>query len=231
MQFKLDNELDLVYAAVFQKVIKLSYLDGFLADMQLAFKEKFGSIPSAERLGEEYDFDREYRRVLSAAEEASAKQVKAPKAMRSYNESQKSKKTVASMMQDDKKPAEKRVNIQESPPPSKSPTSSSPRSKEDIIAENRRKMREKLGTTKKTSPVDTKPSKPSASEKAGKKPRVWDLGGSSKDAVLLDRSKDAPEDVQYQNINSEVSRGASEGAFVTNSYLFTGSSWWGPCRA
>ncbi|EDV46094.1 signal recognition particle receptor subunit alpha homolog [Drosophila erecta] len=200
VQFKLDNELDLVYAAIFQKVIKLNYLDGFLADMQVAFKEKYGDI----RLGDDYDFDREYQRVLGAAEEASAKQVKAPKTMRSYNESQKSKKTVASMIQDDKKPVEKRVNIQESPPPSKSqPSSPTTRSMDDIIKENRRKLREKLTPTKKTSPSDSKPSKP-ASEKAGKKPRVWDLGGNSKDAVILDRSKDTPEDVQYQNINSEL---------------------------
>ncbi|XP_017045693.1 signal recognition particle receptor subunit alpha homolog [Drosophila ficusphila] len=205
VQFKLDNELDLVYAAIFQKVIKLNYLDSFLADMQLAFKEKYGDIPATERLGGDYDFDREYRRVLSAAEEASAKQVKAPKAMRSYNESQKSKKTVASMIQDDKKPVEKRVNIQESPPPSKAQqTPSPPASMDDIIRENRRKLREKLTPTKKTSPGDSKPSKSTASEKAGKKPRVWDLGGNSKDAVMLDRSKDAPEDVQYQNINSEL---------------------------
>nr|XP_016923237.1 signal recognition particle receptor subunit alpha homolog [Drosophila suzukii] len=207
VQFKLDNELDLVYAAIFQKVIKLNYLDGFLADMQAAFKDKFGGIPSSERLGNEYDFDREYRRMLSAAEEASAKQVKAPKAMRSYNESQKSKKTVASMIQDDKKPVEKRVNIQESPPPSKSQPSSPPEngaSMDDIIRENRRKLREKLTPTKKTSPGDPRPSKSTASEKAGKKPRVWDLGGNSKDAVMLDRSKDTPEDVQYQNINSEL---------------------------
>ncbi|XP_017125584.1 signal recognition particle receptor subunit alpha homolog [Drosophila elegans] len=205
VQFKLDNELDLVYAAIFQKVIKLTYLDGFLSDMQVAFKDKFGGIPAAERLAGDYDFDREYRRVLSAAEEASAKQVKAPKAMRSYNESQKSKKTVASMIQDDKKPSEKRVNIQESAqPPSKQQSSPPPASMDDIIRENRRKLREKLTPTKKTSPGDPKPSKSSASEKAGKKPRVWDLGGNSKDAVMLDRSKDAPEDVQYQNINSEL---------------------------
>ncbi|KAH8318381.1 hypothetical protein KR074_000475 [Drosophila pseudoananassae] len=204
VQFKLDNELDLVYAAVFQKVIKLTYLDSFLAEMQLAFREKFGGIPTAGRLSESYDFDREFKRVLSAAEEASAKQVKAPKAMRSYNESQKSKKTVASMIQDDsKKPVtEKRVNIQETQPQQQAPLS--PRSKEEIIAENRRKLREKLTPTKKTSPGDTKASKPSASEKAGKKPRVWDLGGNSKDAVLLDRSKDTPEDVQYQSINSDL---------------------------
>ncbi|XP_001355500.2 signal recognition particle receptor subunit alpha homolog [Drosophila pseudoobscura] len=203
VQFKLDNELDLVYAAVFQKVIKLNYLDAFLADMQFAFKEKFGSIPALERLGSEYDFDGEFRSVLSAAEEASSKQVKAPKAMRSYNESQKSKKTVASMIQDDKKPVEKRVNIQESPTQPKSQPSSPPLTKQDIIQENRRKLREKLTPTKKA--ADTKSAaKQGASEKAGKKPRVWDLGGNSKDAVLLDRSKDSPEDVQYQSISNEL---------------------------
>ncbi|XP_068141074.1 LOW QUALITY PROTEIN: signal recognition particle receptor subunit alpha homolog [Drosophila tropicalis] len=205
VQFKLDNELDLVYAAVFQKVIKLNYLDGFLSDMQLAFKEKFGDISAGERLGNDYDFEQEFRRVLSSAEQASAKVLKAPKAMRSYNESQKSKKTVASMIENpDKDKAkkdsvEKRVNIQESPEPS-----SPPRSKEDIIQENRRKMREKLTPTKKSttsptpSPVESRP------EKAGKKPRVWDLGGSNRDAVLLDRSKDTPEDVQYQTINNDL---------------------------
>ncbi|EDW37647.1 GL27063 [Drosophila persimilis] len=203
VQFKLDNELDLVYAAVFQKVIKLNYLDAFLADMQFAFKEKFGSIPALERLGSEYDFDGEFRSVLSAAEEASSKQVKAPKAMRSYNESQKSKKTVASMIQDDKKPVEKRVNIQESPTQPKSQPSSPPLTKQDIIQENRRKLREKLTPTKKA--ADTKSAaKQGASEKTGKKPRVWDLGGNSKDAVLLDRSKDSPEDVQYQSISNEL---------------------------
>ncbi|KAM8720051.1 hypothetical protein ACLKA7_006151 [Drosophila subpalustris] len=211
VQFKLDNELDLVYAAVFQKVIKLNYLDNFLAEMQLAFKEKFGDIAANERLGIDYDFEQEFRSVLSAAEEASAKQGKAPKAMRSYNESLKSKKTVASMIEDKKSSAaagsnEKRVNIQESPPASKSQPSSPPRTNEDIIQENRRKLREKLTPTKKAIVETTKPSKVSAQqqEKAGKKPRVWDLGGNSKDAVLLDRSKDAPEDVQVQSINNDL---------------------------
>ncbi|BFG01033.1 signal recognition particle receptor subunit alpha homolog [Drosophila madeirensis] len=182
VQFKLDNELDL-----------------------FAFKEKFGSIPALERLGSEYDFEGEFRSVLTAAEEASSKQVKAPKAMRSYNESQKSKKTVASMIQDDKKPVEKRVNIQESPTQPKSRPSSSPLTTDDIIQENRRKLREKLTPTKKS--ADSKlsaPVKQGATEKAGKKPRVWDLGGNSKDAVLLDRSKDSPEDVQYQSVNNEL---------------------------
>jgi len=36
VQFKLDNELDLVYAAIFQKVIKLNYLDGLREGRQEA---------------------------------------------------------------------------------------------------------------------------------------------------------------------------------------------------
>ncbi|EDW06403.1 signal recognition particle receptor subunit alpha homolog [Drosophila mojavensis] len=210
VQFKLDNELDVVYAAVFQKVIKLNYLDSFLAEMQSAFQEKFSGIAAQERLAIDYEFEQEFRTVLSAAEEASLKQGKAPKAMRSYNESQKSKKTVASMIQDEKKAtntAEKRVNIQESPPTSKSQPASPPRTTDDIIQENRRKLREKLTPTKKVS-GEARPTKQSTvdkeREKAGKKPRVWDLGGNSKDAVLLDRSKDAPEDVQLQTINNEL---------------------------
>ncbi|KAH8387818.1 hypothetical protein KR093_009719 [Drosophila rubida] len=203
VQFKLDNELDLVYAAVFQKVIKLNYLDNFLAEMQLAFKEKFNEI----ELGADYDFEQEFRSVLSAAEATHAKQGKAPKAMRSYNESQKSKKTVASMLEDNSSnsKSEKRVNIQESPPAPKSQPASPPRSNADIIQENRRKLREKLTPTKKAA-QETRPSKAQTqSEKAGKKPRVWDLGGNSKDAVLLDRSKDAPEDqVRVQSINNEL---------------------------
>ncbi|XP_064538867.1 signal recognition particle receptor subunit alpha homolog [Drosophila montana] len=211
VQFKLDNELDVVYAAVFQKVIKLNYLDNFLADMQTAFQEKFGGVGPQERLSIDYEFEQEFRLVLGAAEEASAKQGKAPKAMRSYNESQKSKKTVASMLQDDKKSVtnEKRVNIQESPPAPKSQPSSPPRSNADIIQENRRKLREKLTPTKKAAAVvEAKPNKLSAidreKERAGKKPRVWDLGGNSKDAMLLDRSKDAPDDVQLQTINNDL---------------------------
>lgn len=33
-------------------------------------------------------------------------------------------------------------------------------------------------------------------EKAGKKPRVWDLGGTAKDLQSLERTTDKPEDIQ-----------------------------------
>lgn len=49
------------------------------------------------------------------------------------------------------------------------------------------------------------PKTPTEKEKAGKKPRVWELGGSNKDLPILDRSKDKPEDVRSDfTLNNEV---------------------------
>ncbi|XP_037822753.1 signal recognition particle receptor subunit alpha homolog [Lucilia sericata] len=203
IQFKLDNELELVYVVVYQKVIKLPYVDGFLSDMQIAFKDKFGDLlTSSQRYGVEYEFDSEFRTALASAENSAKQNSKAPKAMRSFNESLKSKKTVASMIENpnDNKKSEntKKVNIVESP---KGKFSEKTVTNEDIIMENRKKLREKLSGKKSPQPE----SKAKAEkEKAGKKPRVWDLGGSSKDAVVLDRSRDNADDVQYKNIQNDI---------------------------
>lgn len=36
------------------------------------------------------------------------------------------------------------------------------------------------------------------SEKAGKKPRVWDLGGTTKDIASLERTTDKPQEAHVQ---------------------------------
>lgn len=43
-------------------------------------------------------------------------------------------------------------------------------------------------------------------EKAGKKPRVWELGGTAKDLASLERTKDKPEDnnTEYPQANTKV---------------------------
>ncbi|KAG4076338.1 hypothetical protein HA402_005781 [Bradysia odoriphaga] len=77
----------------------------------------------------------------------------------------------------------------------RSPPSTTSMKKEDQILANRRKLAEKLskkkGDTKKSPKVAAPPS-----DKAGKKPRVWELGGNNKDIPSLDRSKDRPEDAR-----------------------------------
>lgn len=65
-------------------------------------------------------------------------------------------------------------------------------SEEEILA-NRRKLAEKLSKKKVETKKSPKPLTPSL-DKAGKKPRKWDMGGNNKDLPMLDRSKDRPED-------------------------------------
>lgn len=191
--------MELVYAAVFQKVIKLNYLDAFLGKLQQEFKRKFDEVLSSERrLPTQYDFNAEFRNTLAAVEKSANQVSSAPKQMRSYNESTKSKKSVASMYEDNTKNENvKKVVIQQTSKPKDSNLTT-----ENLILENRKRLKEKMAARK--SPTEPK-SKASATEKAGKKPRVWDLGGSSKDAVILDRSKDQPQDVKYQKVQTNVS--------------------------
>lgn len=47
--------------------------------------------------------------------------------------------------------------------------------------------------------------------KAGKQARVWDLGGSSKDVPILDRSKDKPEDMRSDFTSSNQMIGSMKG--------------------
>ncbi|XP_017493699.1 PREDICTED: signal recognition particle receptor subunit alpha homolog [Rhagoletis zephyria] len=197
IQFKLDNELDLVYAVIFQKIIKLNYLDTLLFEMQQDFKRKFAEVlTSVRKLYSTYDFNEEFQNTLTTVEKSAKKVSRAPKQMRSYNESTKSKKNVASMYDENSKNESAKKVIQEI---YKQPEISL--TNENIIFENRKKLMEKM--TAKKSPPEPKPKTPT-SEKTGKKPRVWDLGGSTKDAVILDRSKDQPQDVQYKNVQSNI---------------------------
>nr|XP_036224616.1 signal recognition particle receptor subunit alpha homolog isoform X2 [Bactrocera oleae] len=175
VQYKLDNELELQ-----------------------EFKRKFDEVLSSERrLPTQYDFNAEFRNTLAAVEKSANQVSSAPKQMRSYNESTKSKKSVASMYEDNTKNENvKKVVIQQTSKPKDSNLTT-----ENLILENRKRLKEKMAARK--SPTEPK-SKASATEKAGKKPRVWDLGGSSKDAVILDRSKDQPQDVKYQKVQTNI---------------------------
>lgn len=165
----------------------------------MEFRDKYkNELKSNCRNIYDYDFAKEYHRVLEAAEQWGKLQQKIPKQMRSYEESAKSKKTVASMIE--RKGEEKNQGV----PPRKSvkiveqekeninlPISPS---REDIIIANRKKLLEKMNKKK----VDTKKSPKSPFEKGGKKPRVWDLGGTNRDLASLDRSKDKPEDIKSE---------------------------------
>lgn len=97
--YKLDNEFDLVFVVAYQKILQLSYVDKFLNDIHLAFRDKYKNDLSDGRYFQEFDFIDRYNATLQSAENWGKQQAKAPKAMRTFEESTKSKKTVASMIE------------------------------------------------------------------------------------------------------------------------------------
>lgn len=103
----------------YQKILQLSYVDKFLNDVHLEFRDKYKNELAEGSQFRQYDFMKSYERILKLSEEWSKTQAKLPKQMRTFDESFKSKKTVASMIEkkgDDKKekqPKKKEVNFVE----------------------------------------------------------------------------------------------------------------------
>ncbi|KAG5875102.1 hypothetical protein JTB14_020235 [Gonioctena quinquepunctata] len=185
LQYKLDNEFDLVFVVAYQKILQLSYIDKFLNDIHLEFRDK-------------------YKNELADAEQWAKAQAKHPKQMKSFEDSFKSKKTVASMIErkGEEKPAKipkkKEVNFAEeekilSTPPSSPKPQENGFIDEETLAANRAKLAKKM---QKKKPDPKKSPKSPQSEKAGKKPRKWDLGGTNKDLEVLERTTDKPEDMR-----------------------------------
>ncbi|KAI4464108.1 signal recognition particle receptor subunit alpha [Holotrichia oblita] len=166
LHYKLDNEFDLVFVIAYQKILQLSYVDKFLNDIHLEFRDKYKNDLSNGSYFGGFDFQESFNSVLRASEEWGKTQLKIPKQMRTFDESGKSKKTVASMI-------EKKSN------------------------DKPKMSHKKKGETKKS----PKPQ----SEKAGKKPRVWELSGSPKDLKSLERTVDKPDESQTNFVpNTEM---------------------------
>ncbi|XP_051953647.1 signal recognition particle receptor subunit alpha [Xyrauchen texanus] len=101
LKYKLDNEFELVFVVGFQKILTLTYVDKFIDDVQLYFRDRYKN--ELEQRGalkfllHNYEFGDDFHRLLREAEESC--KAKAPVSMRTFNESQKSQKTVKSMIE------------------------------------------------------------------------------------------------------------------------------------
>ncbi|CAG7836359.1 unnamed protein product, partial [Allacma fusca] len=99
LQYKLDNEFELVFIAGFQKVLQLSYVDKFLNDIHREIRDRYkNELSNKKLLCNGLDLKDLYKNVLEKAEIWSFEISKQPKVMRTFEESKKSKKTVASMI-------------------------------------------------------------------------------------------------------------------------------------
>ena len=101
LQYKLDNEFELVFVVAYQNIIKLAYIDKFLNEMQLRFRDKYKTEIQNGHFHHDFSgFKADFNAVLKECEEeARLASVQNQKKPRGYNESDKSTRTVASMIE------------------------------------------------------------------------------------------------------------------------------------
>ncbi|KAI5646241.1 SRP54-type protein, GTPase domain-containing protein [Phthorimaea operculella] len=250
LQYKLDNEFELVFVVAYQRILQLAYVDKFLNDVHLEFRDKYkNELTSGDHILD-FDFMSSFERVLKECENWAKTQAKLPKQMRTFEDSQKSKKTVASMIErKGEEKGKKSVKIVENKAISNGSAEPEVDYDEDAIAANRAKIAQKLAAKNKKEPklVFLSPSlslfvwetesfndqmnpaitanrakiaqklaaknkkepkkspkspKPETKERV-KQPRVWELGGNTRDLPNLDFSTDSPDD-QPKEINIDT---------------------------
>uniref|UniRef100_A0A8C7UVL4 SRP receptor subunit alpha n=1 Tax=Oncorhynchus mykiss TaxID=8022 RepID=A0A8C7UVL4_ONCMY len=151
LKYKLDNEFELVFVVGFQKILTLTYVDKFIDDVQLHFRDRYKN--ELEQKGARtllsscFAFEDDFKMLLCEAEESS--KARGPTSMRSFNASLKSQKTVKSMIE----------------------TKGGDKGKEQGGKKNKNAKKEGKGLIKSPKPVKEKTK--------GKEKRVWTLGGNS----------------------------------------------------
>ncbi|KAM4566010.1 signal recognition particle receptor subunit alpha [Odontesthes bonariensis] len=197
LKYKLDNEFELIFVVGFQKILTLTYVDKFIDDVQLHFRDRYKNEleqkGALKLLNNSFQFEEDFIMLLREAEASS--KARSHHQIRSFNESNKSQKTVKSMIETkggdkDKEPGGKKSkNAKKEAPaaePAKGDQGKASSSKEktvengnqgltpEEIKKNREEFRKRMaGPTEKPS-KSPKPQKP-----RGKQMRVWNNAGSS----------------------------------------------------
>jgi len=202
LRYKLDNEFELVFVVGYQKMLPLTYLDKLLDEIQLRFRDKYAQdLKESDLFGNSTfnDFDREFKTTLDLVEKKS-KEIQASKQMKTYEMSEKSTKTVASMIIDKNSnttTSTKKSTAQPIESTENIPSGDEPLDEETLLA-NRQKL-----MSKKKGPAPFKPKvkspKPEKAPKKGKENTKWDpfvfnngKGPSEKEAKELDRTVNKP---------------------------------------
>ncbi|ESO83355.1 hypothetical protein LOTGIDRAFT_133609 [Lottia gigantea] len=208
LKYKLDNEFELVFVVAYQNIAKLSYVDKFLTDIQIEFRNRYKNVLQHKDYSANFDFNDSFHGLLRLRERESEEEARKPKQMKTYEESNKSKKSVSSMIENkkdnNKKPAKGKEKNSKSVPSvvesaktngtvdtsnnnninnsSTSTTNTNGELDEETIMKNRMKLFNKGKKPKSESPKSPKVEE----KKKGKKATKWDMGGTSKDFAELD---------------------------------------------
>ena len=221
LQYRLDNEFELVFVVGYQKMLTLSYVDKFLDQIQLAFRDKYRDFDlrkvllssgkrsatsgSDKNLGFDtknylssllstnvIDFESEFKKSYEISYKMQTNQTE--KEMRSFEQSSKSKKTVASMIVQ----PSKAIPL---PKEEASPKTGDKINKSNGQPNNQSDVMKKLSQMAAKNSTSPKPKKVVKKEpiKKEKGKRVWELGG--KTDQNLDFSKKVDES-DLNGINS-----------------------------
>jgi len=178
LRYKLDNEFELVFVVGYQKMLPLTYLDKLLDEIQLRFRDKYAQdLKESGLFGNSTfsDFDREFKITVDLVEKK-AKEIQGSKKMGSFENSEKSKKTVASMIIDKNSnttTSTKKSTSQPIESDEKNPSLDEQPLDKKTIEENLQKLanRQKGPAPFKAKVKSPKPEKPN---KKGKDPQKWD---------------------------------------------------------
>ncbi|XP_078055052.1 signal recognition particle receptor subunit alpha [Mustelus asterias] len=101
LKYKLDNEFELLFVVGYQKILTLTYVDKFIDDIHMQFRDKYRNQLQQQGvmglLNGSFDFSDDFSGLLRTAEERT--KGKAASVMKTFEQSDKSKKTVKSMIE------------------------------------------------------------------------------------------------------------------------------------
>ncbi|KAF1393820.1 hypothetical protein PFLUV_G00020020 [Perca fluviatilis] len=201
LKYKLDNEFELIFVVGFQKILTLTYVDKFIDDIQLHFRDRYKNEleqkGALKLIQNNFEFDDDFKMLLREAEESSKARNHAT--MRTFKESEKSQKTVKSMIETKggekvKEPGGKKNKNTKKESPAAEPvkvdqgkaSSSGPKvvengnqglTPEEIIQKKREEFILKRTMVPAAKPIHSKSPKPQKPKE--KQMRVWDMGGSN----------------------------------------------------
>lgn len=194
LKFHMDNEFSLLFIAAYQNILQLNYVDKFLTDIAREFRDRYKNVLQCYGTPSTFDdFYPVYESTLKRIEQDFQSIRKSSKQMRKFADSEKSKKTVASMIIRKNKKSDV---IEEKPLDSLSSVQSSLKEERkqnvnlDTYEQNRIRLAAKLKGMKKgketVSPSSSPIQKPNG--KRVKESRKWDNSATGEEAAALDFS-------------------------------------------
>jgi len=215
VKYKMDNEFELVFVLAYQKMLPLLYLDKLLDEIQLRFRDMFeANLKGGKFLADFSGFSSVFPKVLRMVEEEAKLEKLIHNKPRTFEESEKSQKSIKSMIVTDnndakstgkgKKENKKSVKITEERVEEVADEAPAEATGLDdrTIQENLRKLAQK---SSKKSPKSPNPKSPG---KEGKKATTWDsvvFGGKVSKEVerQLDRTVGKPSDQPEVDIHMD----------------------------